>query len=72
MTDEDMFFWGIFKNKLKDKDKDNKIMICPKCGSKNVIRVNAQEPVFIEASIPYKCNDCGYLGKPKAMNSKEK
>jgi len=72
MTDENLYFWGIFKNKLKVKNKDNKILICRKCGSKNIIKVTAQEPVFIEASVPYKCKDCGYLGKPETMKSKEK
>lgn len=48
-------------------------MICAKCGSKNIVKVTAQEPVFVEVSIPYpyKCNDCGYQGKPKVMNPEE-
>ena len=72
MTGEDLFFWGIYKNKLKGKNKDNKVLICPKCGSKNIIKITAQEPVFIETSIQYKCKDCGYLGKPETIKSEEK
>jgi predicted RNA-binding Zn-ribbon protein involved in translation (DUF1610 family) len=72
MTSEDLYFWGMYKNKLNDKTKDKKILICPKCGSKNIVKVTAHKPVFVEVSIPYKCNDCGYKGKPKLMNSKNK
>ena len=72
ITGEDLYFWGMFKNKLKDKNKDNKILICAKCGSKNIVKVTAQQPVFVEVNIPYKCKDCGYQGKPKLMSSEEK
>ena len=72
MTNEDLYFWGMYKNKLKGKSKGKKLLICPKCGSKNIVKVTAQEPVFVEVSIPYKCNDCEYIGKPKEINSKEK
>jgi len=72
MSDEDLYFWGMYKNKLKVKNKDNKILVCTKCGSKNIIKVTAQEPVFVELSIPYKCNDCGYQGKPKLIKPEQK
>jgi len=71
MSDEDLYFWGMYKNKLKVKNNHNKILICPKCGSKNIIKVTAQKPVFIVVSIPYKCNDCGYQGKPKLIDLKK-
>jgi C4-type Zn-finger protein len=71
MTGEGLYFWGIYKNKLKDKNNENKILICPICCSKNIVKVTAQEPVFVEVSIPYKCNNCGYQGEPKIINSKE-
>jgi predicted RNA-binding Zn-ribbon protein involved in translation (DUF1610 family) len=72
MADEDLYFWGMYKNKLKEKDKDNKILICAKCGSKNIVKVTAQEPVFVEVTIPYTCNDCGYQGPPKVVDFEEK
>lgn len=72
MTGENLYFWGMYKNKLKGINNENKILICPICGSKNIVKVTAQEPVFVELSIPYKCNDCGYQGKPKVINSEEK
>jgi len=72
MTDENLYFWGIYKNKLKGKNNENKIFICPICGSKNIVKVTVQEPVFVEVSIPCRCNVCGYQGKPKIINSEEK
>lgn len=70
MTDENLYFWGMYKNKVKDKN-NNKILVCPKCGSKNILEVTSQKPVFVGVSIPYKCKDCGYQGKPKLIDSKK-
>jgi predicted RNA-binding Zn-ribbon protein involved in translation (DUF1610 family) len=70
MADENLYFWGMYKNKLKGKD--NKILKCAKCGSKNIVKVTTQEPVFVEVTIPYRCNDCGYQGPPKVVDSEEK
>ncbi len=72
MTGENLYFWGMYKNKRKVKNNENEILICPICGSKNIVKVTVQEPVFVEISVPYKCKNCGYQGKPKIVNSKEK
>lgn len=69
---EDLYFWGMYKNKLKVKNNENKLLICPVCGSKNIEKVTVQEPVFVTISIPYKCNNCEYQGNPKIIRSKEK
>ena len=72
MSNNDLYFWGMYKNKQKDEDKDNKIVICPKCKSKNIVKITALKPVFVELKIPYKCNDCGYEGEPKFIDAKRK
>ena len=72
MIGEDLYFWGIYKKKLKEIEEMDKKLVCPKCGSKQIYKITAQEPVFVDVDIPFKCKDCGYIGKPKIINSKEK
>jgi DNA-directed RNA polymerase subunit RPC12/RpoP len=72
MTDEELYFWGMFKKKWDNRFKKEENIVCSQCGSKRIYKITLQEPVFVEVSIPYKCNDCGYQGKPKVINSEEK
>ena len=72
MTGEDLYFWGMYRKKLKEIEELDKKLFCPKCGSKNIRKVTAQEPVFVKIDIPFKCNDCGYQGKPKVVKPNEK
>lgn len=37
--------------------KENKILICPECGSTNIV----PETGFV-TGYKYHCNDCGYIG----------
>jgi hypothetical protein len=72
MTGEDLYFWGVYRKKLKEIEELDKKLVCTKCGSKNIRKVTVQEPVFVKIDIPFKCNDCGYQGKPKVINPNEK
>jgi len=71
MSDEDLYFWGMFKNKWDNKDKEKGKLICPKCGSKQIYKATLQETVFVNLDIPYKCNNCGFYGKLGIVNSKK-
>jgi predicted RNA-binding Zn-ribbon protein involved in translation (DUF1610 family) len=69
MADEDLYLWGMFKNKCDNRDKAKGKLVCPKCGSKQIYKVTLQESVFVKLDIPYKCNKCGFFGKPKLIKS---
>ncbi len=71
MSNEDLYFWGMFKKNLDNKSKKEKIIACSKCGSKRIHKITLQEPVFTELDVPYKCKDCGYKGKPKDFDSEK-
>jgi len=66
--DEDLYFWGMFKKKWDTKQKEEKFIACPQCGSKRIHKVTLQEPVFVNLDIPFKCDDCNYKGKPKEFD----
>jgi DNA-directed RNA polymerase subunit RPC12/RpoP len=70
-SDEDLYFWGMFKNKWDNRFKKEKIIACSQCGSKRIHKVTLQEPVFIKLDIPFKCEDCGYQGKPREFDSEK-
>jgi predicted RNA-binding Zn-ribbon protein involved in translation (DUF1610 family) len=71
MTDEELYFWGMFKKKWDKRSDKEKILACSKCGSKRIHKVTLQEPVFVELDVPFKCEDCGYQGKPKEFESEK-
>ena len=71
-SDDDLYFKGMYDEQLKDKNKDNKILVCAKCGSKNIVRVTMVKPVFVNVAIIYKCRHCGYQGEAKEIDSDEK
>ena len=60
---DDLYFKGMFDNKLKENKQKNKNLICSKCKSKNIERITAIKPIFVNVSIIYKCRDCGYKFK---------
>jgi DNA-directed RNA polymerase subunit RPC12/RpoP len=70
-ADEDVYFWGMFKKKLDNKSKKEKIIACPHCGSKRIHKVTLQEPVFVNLDVPFHCEDCGYQGKPREFDSEK-
>ena len=70
-SNDDLYFKGMYDKKLKEQSEKEKILVCIKCGSKNIVKVTAQQPVFVEVEIPYKCKDCGYQGKPKTRNTEK-
>lgn len=37
----------------------------------DIVKVTVQQPVFVDFDIPYKCEDCGYQGKPKIIGTGE-
>ena len=69
---EDLYFWGMYKKKLKEIEELDEKLVCSKCGSKQIYKVTLQESVFADVDIPFKCKDCGYIGKPKLIKSGEK
>ncbi|OGS40382.1 MAG: hypothetical protein A3K77_02025 [Euryarchaeota archaeon RBG_13_31_8] len=71
MSDEDLYFWGMFKKKWGDKLKKENVIACPQCGSKRIHKVTAQEPVFVNLDVPFKCEDCGLQGKPREFDSEK-
>lgn len=72
IEDEDLYFWGMFKKSWDNRNKKMDNIVCSQCGSEQIYKVTLQEPIFVKLDIPYKCNNCGYYGKPKIINSKEK
>jgi len=69
--DEDLYFWGMYKKKIKEiKEMDEQLM-CSKCGSKQIYRVTVLEPTFVDVDIPFKCQDCKFVGIPKIIKSKK-
>ena len=70
-SDEDFYFWGMFKKKWDSRLNIEKVIACSQCGSKRIHNVTLQEPVFVEIDIPFKCEDCGYQGKPKEFDSEK-
>ena len=70
-SDEDLYFWGMFKKKWDSRLKIEKVISCSQCGSKRIHKVTLQEPVFVEIDIPFKCEDCGYQGKPREFDSEK-
>ncbi len=72
IEDEDLYFWGMFKKSCDNRYKKRDNIVCSQCGSKQIYKVTLQETVFIKLDIPYKCNNCGYYGKPKIIKSREK
>ena len=66
---DDLYFKGMFDNKLKENKQKNKKLICSKCSSKNIVRITAIEPVFVDVAIIYKCRDCGHQGEAKVIKS---
>ena len=70
-SDENLYFWGMFKKKSENKLKKEMILACSKCGSKRIHKVTLQEPVFSELDIPFKCEDCRYQGKPREFDSEK-
>jgi len=71
IEDEDLYLWGMFKKKWDNRHKEKENLVCPNCGSKQIYKVTLQEPVFVKLDIPYKCNNCGFVGKPKIKKSKK-
>ena len=69
--DDDLYFKGMYDKKLKGQRKEDNTLACAQCGSKNIVKVTAQQPVFVNVDIPYKCEDCGYQGKPKVIKSEK-
>jgi len=69
--DENLYFWGMFKKKWDNRSKKENIVACSKYGSKRIHKVTLQEPVFVKLEIPFKCEDCGYQGKPKEFASEK-
>ena len=68
---EDLYFWGMFKNKWENILKKELVLACSKCGSKRIHKVTLQEPVFADIDVPFKCDDCGYQGKPREFDSEK-
>ena len=69
---EDLYFKGMYDNILKSNKQKNKKLVCSQCGSEQIYKVTLLEPFFVKIEIPYKCNNCGYYGKPKVISSKRK
>lgn len=70
--DEDLYFWGMYKNKFKEIKVMDEKLVCSQCRSKQIYKVTLQYPVFVEVDIPFKCENCGYIGKPNVIKSGEK
>jgi hypothetical protein len=68
---EDLYFWGMYKKKLKEIKEMDEQLVCSKCGSKRVYRVTLLKPAFVDVDIPFKCEDCEFVGKPKIIKSKK-
>jgi transcription elongation factor Elf1 len=69
--DDDLYFKGMYDKQLKEESKEDKTLVCAQCGSKNIVNVTVQQPVFIDVDISHKCENCGYQGKPKIIGSGE-
>jgi len=69
--DEELYFWGMFKKKWDKRSAKKTIIACPRCGSKRIHKVTLQEPVFVNLDVPYKCEQCGYQGKPREFDSEQ-
>ena len=67
--DDDLYFKGMYDKQSKGQSEEDKTLVCAQCGSKNIVKVTVQQPVFINVDIPYKCENCGYQGKPKVIDS---
>lgn len=70
-ADENVYFWGMFKKKWDNRSKNETIIACPNCGSKRMHKVTLQEPVFVNLDIPFRCEECGYQGKPREFDSEK-
>ena len=70
-SDEDLYFWGMFKKKWDNILNKEKILACSKCGSKRIHKVTLQEPVFTKLDVPFKCDDCRFQGKSKEFKSEK-
>ena len=66
---EDLYLKGIFDKKFKQKNNKNKFLVCSQCGSKNIEKITALEPVFVNTTIIYKCQNCSYQGEAKVIKS---
>jgi len=66
---EDLYFKGMYDKQVDKKNEKEKTLVCAKCGSKNIEKVTAVEPVFVNVAIIYKCLDCDHQGKVKIIES---
>ena len=68
---EDLYFMGMYNNKRKEIKEKGEKQVCSKCGSERIYKATLQPPVFVDADIPFKCQDCGFVGKPKIIKSEK-